>query len=65
MHKPVLKALSSKRSFSEQKCEDIKSSELRKITNIDYVNKHRDFSKVTDKDLDMAFIILRKRCPES
>ena len=65
MHEGVLKVLVSKRSFSEQKFDDLKSSEFREMTNLDYVNKHRDFTKIADKDLDAAFLILRKRCPES
>ena len=65
MYKPVLKALSSESSFSEQKGEEMKSHKFREITNLEFVNKHRDFSKISDKDLDAAFLILRKRCPES
>ena len=65
MLKGFLKVSTSKRIFSEQKFEDTKSSEFREITNLEFVNKHRDFSKISDKDLDAAFIILRERCPKS
>ena len=65
MYKPVLKALSSERSLSEEKDEEMKFRNLREITNLEFVNKHRDFSKISDKDLDAAFLILRERCPKS
>jgi hypothetical protein len=62
MYKPLLGALTSQRVVSEQKDDDLKSNELSAITNLDFVNSHRDFSKTTEKDLEEVFVVLRTRC---
>ena len=65
MHKPLLGALTSQRAVSEQSVDDLKSNEHRKITNLDFVNRHRDFSKTTENDLEAVFLVLQKRCTKS
>jgi len=37
----------------------------RDVTNFEYVNINRDFSKTSDIDLEEAFLKLRTRCPET
>jgi len=47
-------------------CTDENKSEIQGIyTNMDFVNEHRDFSKITKKDLKSLFAVLNKRCPET
>jgi len=45
--------------------EDLKSNEHREITHHEFVNKNRDFSRITESDLDSVFRALKLRCPKS
>ena len=65
MHKSLLKGIDVQRSLPKQEAEDIKSDTEYELTNMDFVNKHRDFSKITDKDLDTVFLKLKNRCPKT
>ena len=65
MYKPLLKATASQRALLEHKGEELKSNEHCECTHLEYVNKHRDFSKIKEKDLGAVFLILKARCPKS
>jgi hypothetical protein len=60
-----LKVRSSVRIASEKKNEDFKFNDNCEVTNLEFVNKHRDFSTITENDLDEVFHTLRARCPKS
>ena len=64
MHKSILKAIALQK-LPEKEYEDINSDEKVEVTNMEFVNKHRDFSKISEKDLDALFLKLRIRCPET
>jgi len=65
MYKPVLKAAVMERNAAKLHLEEFPSEVKREYTNMDFVNEHRDFSKITESDLEALFAVLKKRCPES
>ena len=65
IHKSVLNAIAVERTLAEQKIEDIKSEGRYELTHMDSVKKHRDFSKITKKDLNAVFLQLKARCPNT
>jgi ankyrin repeat protein len=78
MYKEVLRGISSQRVLPESENavvsqltspefehDDLKSDEKCEITNMNFVNEHRDFSKITENDLAEVFRILKARCPET
>ena len=63
MHRDVLKSLNIKRTADNMGVEEKKSDKFSVFTAMDYVNKHRDFSKITKADLEAVFLKLQKLCP--
>jgi len=62
MHKSILNAIAIERGSTNLDDKDVKSNEQHEATNMDYVNNYRDFSKITEKDLEAVFLKLRTRC---
>jgi len=65
MYSDVLKSINIKHTADDMGVEEKKSDERRVYTAMDFVNKHRDFSKITKADLELVFIKLQKLCPET
>jgi len=65
MHKLLIKAIEVSRGSKRLDGEDIKSDDQEEFTNMDYVIKHRDFSKTTENDLVAVFLKLKGRCPKT
>jgi len=59
------KVLSSLKNLGNEQKEDSKSESFGEGTNMDFIRKHRDFSRTSQKDLESAFSALRSRCPET
>ena len=56
----VVEHLSTKRGS-----EDLKLEWQAPFTNMDFVRQHRDFSMISERDLEAVFRQLRTRCPET
>ena len=75
MTSTVLKAIAIQRSVHAEEgeeikveevgLEDVKSEELQEITAMEFINKHHDFSKITDEDMHAACSQLQARCPKT
>jgi len=65
MYKPFLKSIASELSLAESKVEDVKSSDQRVFTNLEWANIHRDYTKITNGDLHKVFSNLKTRCPQT
>ena len=63
MHKSVLKTITVQRAIPQKEDEDIKSEGHYEETHMDFINKHHDFSKTTQNDLNAVFLQLKTRCP--
>ena len=64
MQRPLHKSIAL-REVPQQGSEDLKSDEHCEVTHLEFVNKHRDFTKITENDLDAVFRTLKLRCPKS
>ena len=64
MQRPLQKSIAT-REVQQKGSEDLKSNEHREVTHLEFVNKHRDFSKITENDLEAVFRALKFRCPKS
>jgi len=65
MHTELLRAITHQHALPVLEGDDLKADEQRRFTNLDFVNEHRDFSKITENDLEAVFLTLRTRCPKT